>query len=351
MKPESPEAGGRFPRRYKVLALALLPLAVLDAGAGQPVVKKFSPSAPPPPGVKRFGDSTHAPGVQKSGDSTRPALPPDVQKQIDETMKRLPRNMSPSTRNVIRRQKELEYRLMQRFGQWQDLLGNQLLGGGMAPGGMLQLPGLGGNLPATGQPDARLGARIETPSPALVEQLELPINQGLLVEDVQDNSPAARVGLKKHDVLLELGSKPVTGNLADFLVLLKGTPGGENLDLVILRKGKRETLKGLVLPLLPGQQPAVSLPPDVLNAKSGYMTVRRDKDTFTAQYRKGPLAITVSGRLVSGKTEVAGITVENGDRSERYPSVDVVPQEQRTQVKDLVEMARTGKGRFQLRLP
>src|SRR5262245_31063285 len=56
---------------------------------------------------------------------------------------------------------------------------------------------------------SRLGARLEAPPAALADQLDLPRGQGLLLTEVESDSAAAKAGLKRNDVLLELDGKPV----------------------------------------------------------------------------------------------------------------------------------------------
>src|SRR2546427_795221 len=57
--------------------------------------------------------------------------------------------------------------------------------------------------------DERLGAMMELPNPTLIEQLDLPKEQGMVLCDVLADSAAAKAGLKPHDILLELNGQPV----------------------------------------------------------------------------------------------------------------------------------------------
>ncbi|WZO98973.1 trypsin-like peptidase domain-containing protein [Isosphaeraceae bacterium EP7] len=54
-----------------------------------------------------------------------------------------------------------------------------------------------------------LGVRIQSITPALAREFNLPEPRGVLVEGVQPGSPAESVGLKAGDVLVRLGGKPV----------------------------------------------------------------------------------------------------------------------------------------------
>jgi len=55
-----------------------------------------------------------------------------------------------------------------------------------------------------------IGATVQTITPALAAGLDLPLNQGLIVSDVNPGSPAEGAGLKIGDIVLTLNGKPVT---------------------------------------------------------------------------------------------------------------------------------------------
>ena len=55
-----------------------------------------------------------------------------------------------------------------------------------------------------------IGATVQTITPALAAGLDLPLNHGLVVADVDPGSPAEGAGLKIGDIVLTLNGKPVT---------------------------------------------------------------------------------------------------------------------------------------------
>ncbi len=92
---------------------------------------------------------------------------------------------------------------------------------------------------ASGKP--ALGIVVERAGSALSDQLGLGPEEGLVITDVRPSSPAERAGLKKHDVLLKMNGKSLTGPdelRRDVEVGLKN-----GMELEILRRGKRETVK------------------------------------------------------------------------------------------------------------
>jgi hypothetical protein len=124
--------------------------------------------------------------------------------------------------------------------------------------GLLQPP-MPGGFPGGGMPfgpeprtqsvqEARLGAQLSQPSATLVDQLDLPKGQGMVLEEVGPNSPVARAGMKTHDILLEVNGKPVPSKPEEFDKLLAGIEANKKVDAVVLRKGVKKTVKGLSLP-------------------------------------------------------------------------------------------------------
>ncbi len=110
---------------------------------------------------------------------------------------------------------------------------------------------LPGSLPgvATVRGDYWLGLFASRPSPALQAQLKLPKDQGLLVEALQPNSPAAKAGVQPYDILLKGNDKPLT-DLHDLMQLVDQVKDGK-LTLDLLRAGKHETVT-----VTPAKRPA-----------------------------------------------------------------------------------------------
>jgi hypothetical protein len=93
--------------------------------------------------------------------------------------------------------------------------------------------------PRSGKP--QLGIVVERVSSALADQLGLGSDEGLVVADVKPSSPAERAGLRKHDILVKVNGKALTGPEELRRDVEAGLRSGMELD--ILRRGKRETVK------------------------------------------------------------------------------------------------------------
>jgi beta-lactamase regulating signal transducer with metallopeptidase domain len=155
---------------------------------------------------------------------------------LEEILKNLPQNLDPEKLAEIR--KQIQQMRAEMRNRMEEVRKNMPEGGRFGFRGRL-FPGQG-----------RLGVRVERPSPVLADQLNLPRDQGLVVEDVTPDSAAAKAGLKPHDILLQFNGKPVPSNAAEFAELLREIKADATVNAVVKRKGKEETIKGLTLPEL-----------------------------------------------------------------------------------------------------
>jgi serine protease Do len=85
-----------------------------------------------------------------------------------------------------------------------------------------------------------IGISINPADDALRAQLGLSGKQGVVVQDVVSGSPAEKAGVKKHDVVLELGGKPIDSpeTLAREVQVIQDKP----TTLKVLRGGKPMTI-------------------------------------------------------------------------------------------------------------
>ena len=100
--------------------------------------------------------------------------------------------------------------------------------------------GQGELIPATPPSEYWLGLFATNPSPALQSQLKLPKDQGLLVEGLQPDSPAAKAGIQQYDILLKGNDKPLN-SIQDLMQVIDHVKDGK-LTLDLLRAGKHETV-------------------------------------------------------------------------------------------------------------
>jgi hypothetical protein len=218
----------------------------------------------------------------------------------------------------------------------------------------------------------RLGISVDVPSRLISEQLGLVEGQGLVIREVLKGTSAEKAGLKANDILLELNGKPVSSDPGVFMKEVWSLKEGP-VTALILRKGKREEIKGvlpappaghevrvwdagpfkykaLFAPLVvdvepPPGQPKVPGAP--LPAKGAVTTTRtRTVEQFTTRYQEGKLSITVTGSVEGDKMlRVFEVAIQNdGGSVLKYNGVEAVPEQYRERVRQLVDtMRETGK--------
>jgi membrane-associated protease RseP (regulator of RpoE activity) len=261
--------------------------------------------------------------------------------------------------------KELKEERERVLRNLQGLLGN--------PGGVTAWPGVPANralMDLVGRRgETRLGVGVSKPGPTLAEQLDLPKGQGLTLDEVRPASAAAKAGLKPHDILLELDGKPVPNDPAEFVKQLAAIPSNKSIQAVVLRRGKRETIKGLKLaeetaiapgfgfspfkvipemvpgqgrfgPDLPGFQ-GFGFNANMSAPRGGIMTTTiRTDDHFTSRHQEGSLVITLTGTVEKGKAKIGEIQVQDGRESHKYDSLEKVPAAYRDKVKHLADLVK-----------
>jgi Do/DeqQ family serine protease len=79
-------------------------------------------------------------------------------------------------------------------------------------------------------------------TPELAEGFGIRGSKGILVQNVVENTPAEKAGLRRNDVILEFDGQPVS-DVTKFRLRVADTPVGKEVPVVVLRDGKRFTAK------------------------------------------------------------------------------------------------------------
>jgi hypothetical protein len=214
----------------------------------------------------------------------------------------------------------------------------------------------------------------------LATQLELPNGQGLVCVDVPADSNAGKIGIKPHDILLEVAGKPVSNDVPTFVDALKEIKPDTAIDIVLLRKGRKETLKGVklpeakevvadvpalvfpklelprgfpmqleapLLPALPPALPALRLPdsPEApapkLNVGPGEtVRVEQVNDAFTIFYTKNGVKVTIAGSKEGGTPKAESIEVEDNGKTTKAESIEKLPKEYQELAKSALKSIR-----------
>lgn len=226
------------------------------------------------------------------------------------------------------------------------------------------------------------GLRLEKPSPELRAQLGLDEKEALVVAGVDKNSLGDKAGVKANDVLLKIGKQAVPSDLTEFAKLVKEQKSNEPTDLVVIRKGKEETIKSAKMPVvvqnvgggagglggiggaggfggggiggaggfggiggfpanpfLPGKLTKLHMEFDV---NGGKLVKDQDGDKFSGEFSKDDLKIAVNGTLENGLPKIGEITVREGKEAKKYTSPRDVPAQHRAMVQQLLPSPFTG---------
>lgn len=118
-----------------------------------------------------------------------------------------------------------------------------------------------------------LGVYVTDLTAEKARELKTPGEYGVLVMDVAEGSPAAQAGIKENDVIIEFNGMRVEGEV-QFGRLVRETPPGRTVPVVIVRQGKTEQLKvtlGSRRPIVIGPDfrfdlriPEIRIPPTVV---------------------------------------------------------------------------------------
>lgn len=87
-----------------------------------------------------------------------------------------------------------------------------------------------------------LGVDIDEITPERVKVLKLKEERGVEITMVDQDAPAAKAGLKEHDVVVEFNGQRVEGS-EQFVRYIHETPAGRTVTLGIIRDGQPMTLK------------------------------------------------------------------------------------------------------------
>jgi len=78
-------------------------------------------------------------------------------------------------------------------------------------------------------------------SPDLAQAMDLPNRKGVVVQQVLDNTPAQRYGLKQGDVIVRFNGEPVT-DVQQFMFVVGQTRPNSKVDIDVLRDGSTKSL-------------------------------------------------------------------------------------------------------------
>lgn len=210
--------------------------------------------------------------------------------------------------------------------------------------GWCQAPGTRGhsaNAQGSAQWPGYLGVGIVEVTPERAKALKLSEAAGVEVKHVDEDSPAAKAGLKPDDVVLELNGQKVEGML-QFITTIGVTNPGSRMQLTIWREGSRRNLTATIearpalamgyraepdanvtlmpppFDIMPAANPIVGLEGETLTpqlaqyfgVKAGVLvkTVMPQTSAEKAGLKAGDVVVKVAGVPVTTIREISGLS-------------------------------------------
>jgi len=187
----------------------------------------------------------------------------------------------------------------------------------------------------------QIGVYLRTITPELVEGLHLPVNRGVLLEDVNPGSPADKAGLKVGDIVTSVGGKPVD-NLRQFALDLYAYRIGQKAEIGVLRNGKETTFSVPVIerPDDPTRFADLVSGPDNLVNRLGIVAIN-----LTGELKEllgGDLRIP-GGVLVAARTPTSALLGEGPQPGDVVHAVNGAPIQNLTELKQHLRQIKPGQ--------
>jgi serine protease Do len=93
----------------------------------------------------------------------------------------------------------------------------------------------------SGRKPAFLGVSTTDLTPSIASQLNVSVTAGAVITQVSANTPASSAGLKKNDVIVQIGQTAIKGS-ADVQTAVRSHQPGETVPIVIVRGADRQTV-------------------------------------------------------------------------------------------------------------
>ncbi len=151
---------------------------------------------------------------------------------------------------------------------------------------------------------AWVGLNVQDLDPQLARYLGLPDESGIVINDIEADSPAAQSGLKDGDIIISIDKNPVR-SVGEFEQAMRGIAEGENMRISVARDQQQLafTLKAAVFP--PGLAP-----------KLAYRLLGVQVESLEHRSRYSPVIRADSGVIISKidpQSALASVGVRPGD--------------------------------------
>ncbi len=187
----------------------------------------------------------------------------------------------------------------------------------------------------------QIGVFLRTITPDLVAGLHLPVNRGVLLEDVIPGSPAEKAGLKVGDIVTSIGGKPVE-DVRQFALDLYAYKIGQKADIGVLHNGTPTTVAVPVIerPDDPTRFADFVSGPDNLVVRIGVVGVN-----ITGELKEllGSDLRIAGGVLVAAKTATSTLLGEGPQPGDVIHAVNGDPIHNLTELKQRLRQIKPGQ--------
>jgi len=151
-----------------------------------------------------------------------------------------------------------------------------------------------------------LGVSVQDLTPELAEAFHVKENKGAVIADVVKNGPAEKAGIKRGDVVVKYNGRAVTdaSSLRNMVAL---TPVGKEIEIELIRKGKRKTISAKIGSLNEALKMRLSSLKQRLGVEVRPVT-RKDMNTYGLETQQGVVIIWIDPEGPLGK---AGFEVDD----------------------------------------
>lgn len=161
---------------------------------------------------------------------------------------------------------------------------------------------------------AWIGLVVQDMDPNLAAYLKLPMGSGVVIKDVEPDSPAAKAGIREGDIINWAHDRKI-GTVTDYQILMRDLQEGKTIQVRVLREGKE-----LTIPV------TTSVFPETLALKLARRLLGVSVEDLSGRDRYSTRITAPSGVIISeieSQSELARIGVQPGDVIRRINEIDI----------------------------
>lgn len=189
--------------------------------------------------------------------------------------------------------------------------------------------------------EGRFGITIDAIPEVLIDQLDLGKGTGVIITSVVPGSAAEKAGIRANDILVQMAGKAVSSDANDLVKLVNSLKADEKFEVVVVRKGKKETIKDVVLPAIKDRKPrrdeSDSDNPKAEVMKFNTMIVNVNNGQFEIEAANEATSYKISGHFEDGRNVCDKVRIKHGKEEQEYKDLEKLPKSDRAAVEQLLK--------------